>query len=210
MIPSSEGMRDYRYRNSKASAAHAYLLPALERIFAAERPARVFEVGCGNGWVAAWMHDRGIAVQAIDFSENGIARAREAHPDVGFAIGSAYDDLAAQYGRYPVVLSLEVVEHLYDPRQFMRRCFDLVEPGGRLLISTPYHGYLKNLALALSGKLDEHFTALWDGGHIKFWSMRTLRVLIEEAGFEELRFERVGRIPSLAKSMLAMARKPAI
>lgn len=76
------------------------------------------------------------------------------------------------------------------------------------IISTPYHGYWKNLALALSGKMDAHFTALWDHGHIKFWSIDTLRRLLQEAGFAEIRFLRVGRIPPLAKSMIAVARKP--
>lgn len=56
--------------------------------------------------------------------------------------------------------------------------------------------------------MDAHLTALWDHGHIKFWSMRTLAILLEEAGFCDIRFERVGRIPALAKSMIAVARKP--
>jgi 2-polyprenyl-6-hydroxyphenyl methylase/3-demethylubiquinone-9 3-methyltransferase len=78
---------------------------------------------------------------------------------------------------------------------------------GVAVISTPYHGYWKNLAQALTGKMDGHFTALWDHGHIKFWSMRTLGELLREAGFVDVRFERVGRVPALAKSMVAVARK---
>ena len=80
-------------------------------------------------------------------------------------------------------------------------------PGGVAIISTPYHGYLKNLALAVSGRLDRHFTALWDHGHIKFWSIETLSKLLREAGFNRLEFRRVGRIPPLAKSMIAIARR---
>jgi len=84
-----------------------------------------------------------------------------------------------------------------------------LKPGGVLVRSIPYHGYLKNLALALSGAMDSHFTALWDGGHIKFWSMDTLGHLLREAGFTKLEFDRVGRtIPALAKSMVVRARKP--
>lgn len=74
-------------------------------------------------------------------------------------------------------------------------------------MSTPYHSYLKNLALALSGKMDNHFTALWDHGHIKFWSKKTLTLLLREAGFSKVKFFRAGRIPPLAKSMLAVATK---
>jgi hypothetical protein len=47
----------------------------------------------------------------------------------------------------------------------------LLSPGGVAFISTPNHGYLKTLALAVTGKMDAHFTASWDGGHIKFFSI---------------------------------------
>jgi len=86
--------------------------------------------------------------------------------------------------------------------------YSLTAPGGVALVSTPYHGYWKNLALAVTGRLDAHFTALWDDGHIKFWSINTLRLLLQEAGFTNIRFERVGRLPPIAKSMLAVARRP--
>jgi len=109
------------------------------------------------------------------------------------------------------VLSLEVVEHLFDPRGFAKTAHDLLKPGGILVLSTPYHGYLKNLALALTGKMDAHFTALWDGGHIKFWSKKTLGMLLTEAGFTNLEFHLAGRIPPVAKakakSMIVVARK---
>lgn len=75
------------------------------------------------------------------------------------------------------------------------------------MLSTPYHGYLKNLALALAGKWDDHLGPLWDGGHIKFFSKRTLRALLEEAGFQQIDLLRVGRVPALAKSLVAVVRR---
>ena len=47
-----------------------------------------------------------------------------------------------------------------------------------------------------------------DHGHIKFWSISNLGGLLNEAGFSNIRFQRVGRIPALAKSMIAVAEKP--
>jgi hypothetical protein len=67
---------------------------------------------------------------------------------------------------------------------------------------------LKNLALALSGHMDLHFTALWDHGHIKFWSVDTLTRLFEEQGLIREDLKRVGRFPLLAKSMILTFRKP--
>ncbi len=200
---------EYRYHDAGATWANAYLWPVVEGV-ARERGgggARAFDLGCGNGATANMLAGLGFAVTGVDPSESGVALARRAYPGCRFEAGGAYDDLAALHGRFPLVVSLEVVEHCYDPRTFAATLFDLVEPGGVAIVSTPYHGYLKNLALALAGKLDAHFTALWDGGHIKFFSIKTLRQLLAEAGFADIRFIRAGRVPPLAKSMVAVARR---
>lgn len=64
------------------------------------------------------------------------------------------------------------------------------------------------MAIALLGRFDDHVNPLRVHGHIKFWSPRTLRLLLEDVGFEvqEIRF--AGRIRPLAKSMIAVARRP--
>lgn len=198
--------RHCEYHNFEQSCGHPYLLPAVERIIAARKPERIFDLGCGNGSVANVLSNFA-PVTGIDISSSGVQIAQRSFPQLKIELGSVYDDLAEKYGTFPVVVSLEVVEHLYDPRLYAKRLFDLVEASGIAIVSTPYHGYLKNLALSLTGRLDAHFTALWDGGHIKFWSFRTLRAVLEEAGFSEIDFLRVGRFPPLAKSMIAIARK---
>jgi len=80
-------------------------------------------------------------------------------------------------------------------------------PGGLLVISTPYHGFLKNLVLSIFNAWDAHLTALWCGGHIKFWSRKTLTTLLTENGFHVSQFHGVGRVPYLWKSMVVVARK---
>ncbi|MER8578395.1 class I SAM-dependent methyltransferase [Mesorhizobium sp. M1423] len=198
---------EYTYDSHETNDSHNILLPAVDRIVAEFTPNNIFDLGCGNGSVAKHLSNRCV-VTGIDPSISAVAIANQAYPDIKIESGSAYDDLRAQYGTFDMVLSLEVVEHLYDPRAFARNVYKLLNPGGTAVISTPYHGYMKNLALALTGQMDAHFWALWDGGHIKFWSIRTLGILLKEVGLEVLRFERVGRIPPLAKSMIVIARKP--
>lgn len=201
----------YEYEDSALNASHEYLLPAvtemLDSLNLPQARKRIFELGCGNGAIADALTNQGYQVAGIDASVQGIQQAQRTRPHLSLQLGSVYDCLSVQHGRYPVVLSLEVVEHLYAPRDFARTLFDLVEPSGTVIVSTPYHGYWKNLALALTGRLDRHFTALWDHGHIKFWSMATLRRLLQEAGFRSVTFRRVGRVPALAKSMIAIARR---
>jgi 2-polyprenyl-6-hydroxyphenyl methylase/3-demethylubiquinone-9 3-methyltransferase len=82
----------------------------------------------------------------------------------------------------------------------------VLAPGGVGILSTPYHSYLKNLAVVASGRFDHHFDPLWEGGHLKFFTTARLRQLFDEF---ELRydFHRIGRIPVLAKSLLAVVRR---
>jgi 2-polyprenyl-3-methyl-5-hydroxy-6-metoxy-1,4-benzoquinol methylase len=204
----------YIYRDAEFSHAHAYLLPRLTHIvgehFGANptTPRRMFDLGCGNGSVANHFASLGYDMAGVDPSTEGIAHAGQAFPHLNVRCGSAYDDLHTDFGAFPVVYSLEVVEHVYDPRLYARTLFSLVDHQGLAIVSTPYHGYIKNLAVIAAGGFDHHFNPLWDHGHIKFWSRRTLTTLLTEAGFNEVTYHRVGRIPLLAKSMIACARKP--
>jgi 2-polyprenyl-3-methyl-5-hydroxy-6-metoxy-1,4-benzoquinol methylase len=201
----------YVYEDGELNPSHHYLLPSLLDLLAslnlAEDQKRVFELGCGNGSVAEVLTEHGYQVTGVDPSVQGVKQAQRRHPHLSLQLGSAYDCLADTHGRFPIVISLEVVEHLYAPRVFAKTLYDLVEPSGAAIVSTPYHGYWKNLALALTGRLDQHFTAMWDHGHIKFWSIPTLTQLLREAGFQSITFRRVGRVPALAKSMIAIAQK---
>ena len=205
-------LTSYPYSDALHHAHHHYLDDEVSSILAqlswpvGER--RVFELGCGNGSFAKILSDHGYAVTAIDTSIDGINLARCSFPGIAFHNGSTYDDLSTKFGKFNAVVSLEVVEHIFEPRKYIATVYELLEHGGAAIISTPYHSYVKNLALAVSGKMDAHFTALWDYGHVKFWSMKTLRILLLEAGFQEVRFRRVGRIPPLAKSIIAVARRP--
>ena len=82
----------------------------------------------------------------------------------------------------------------------------VLSPGGFLIVSTPYHGYAKNLALAVAGRWDRHHDVDRVGGHIKFWSQATLTRLLRDNGFEVLAFRGVGRVPYLWKSMVVTTR----
>lgn len=205
---SKELVIGYGYADSDAAHTHRYLWDPVETLLGGAAGKRVFDPGCGNGAFARHLKNRGFEISGVDPSEEGIARARSADPLLSLEVGSAYEPLAERFGRFPVITSLEVVEHVYYPRKYARCVAALLEPGGRAIISTPYHSYLKNLVLAASGAMDKHFTALWDHGHIKFWSVKTLTELFAEQGMIREKVLRVGRIPILGKSMILVFRKP--
>lgn len=165
----------------------------------------ILDAGCGNGHLAGLLQRLGYDVTGVDGDAGGVEIAQELHPQAHFEVGLFGD---APPGQFDMVCSTEVVEHLYAPHELARYCFDALKPGGVLVISTPYHGYLKNLALSLADKWDGHFTAAWHGGHVKFWSRKTLTTLLESEGFDVVGFSGAGRFPFLWKSMVLIARRP--
>jgi 2-polyprenyl-6-hydroxyphenyl methylase/3-demethylubiquinone-9 3-methyltransferase len=198
------------YPSSAPSWPNRYVWPVLVRILQ-DHPAsqrRVFEVGSGNGATANMLTELGYDVVGIDPSIEGVEIARRSFPKATFHLGTSYDDLAGVYGTFPIVVSLEVIEHCYSVKAYLETMFRLLEPGGLGIISTPFHGYWKNLALSVFDKWDSHHSPLWEGGHMKFFSERTLTQALVQAGFSDITFRRAGRIPIVAKSMIAVFRRP--
>jgi len=189
------------YRGAFTPHTSAYLWPVVTRLVG-PTPVRVVDVGCGTGAFTAHLASLGHDVVGIDSSPSGIEIAREAHPHLRFVQTSA--EAAPELAPFDVATCLEVVEHCFLPRDFARGVRGLLKPGGRAIFTTPYHGYIKNLLIVAFGRFDAHVGALWDYGHIKFWSIRTLRTLLVESGFEPPQMIRVGRIPLLAKSLVAV------
>lgn len=182
----------------------AYLADRVETILCDLGAQTVLDAGCGNGALAGHLSRQGFTVTGVDGDPGGIAIARQNYSEVLFEL-SLFEDTSP--GTFDAVVSTEVIEHLYSPHELVRFAYAALENGGHLVISTPYHGYLKNLALAITGKWDAHHTALWHGGHIKFWSRKTLTKLLFDNGFEVIDFVGAGRLPYLWKSMILVARK---
>lgn len=195
------------YTSSEPGHADAYIGEAvMRRLKGVPAGGRVLDAGCGNGHFTNRLSVAGFDAMGIDLAGSGIDLANKSFTGLRFATASVYDDLLKLFGhKFDAVVSLEVIEHLYDPRAFLRRIRECLKPGGTLILSTPYHGYAKNLLIALTNKFDWHMTALWDGGHIKFWSRRTLSSLLNEAGFRVDSFDGAGGVPFVWKSMVISA-----
>lgn len=165
----------------------------------------VLDVGCGTGRFCEDLVKDGYDAYGIDASKIRIKHGLERYDNIMLKEYSIYDNYRFAFDDvdgFDAIVSMEVVEHLYSPEEFISRANAALRPGGVIVLSTPYHGYIKNLVLAGTGKMDSHFTALWEGGHIKFWSKKTLGELLEKGGFKNIGFIGCGRFPFLWKSMV--------
>lgn len=180
-----------------------YLAPIITQLASRYQPRTVLDAGCGNGALTAALTRRGYCVTGVDADAGGIEIAQALHPGIDFRVGTFTDEPPT----VDLVISTEVIEHLYAPEELVAYAARALPPGGRFIISTPYHGYWKNLALSIAGKWDHHHGVDWSGGHVKFFSARTLAALLAKHGFTVTDFVGVGRFPYLWKSMILVAHR---
>jgi 2-polyprenyl-3-methyl-5-hydroxy-6-metoxy-1,4-benzoquinol methylase len=201
---------EYHWDIDGPAEAHDYLFRPVRTLLQERGAKHVLDLGCGNGSFAARLAADGFEVTGVDFSQSGVERARANFPGLQFQQHDLLQPLGEAYAhRFDAVVSTEVIEHLLLPRFIMQNAKIGLRPGGLLIVTTPYHGYLKNLLLALTNGFDSHWHPLRDYGHIKFFSQATLTQLFHESGFVDIRHCTAGRFPPLGKSMVVAGNIPA-
>jgi SAM-dependent methyltransferase len=200
---------NFIYTDASPSISDAYLWPVIEDTIRSRQwtSRSAFDLGCGPGTIAHMVSKHGFEVFGVDSSVTAVKIANKTFPHLRIEIGDLYSDLAERYGTFPLVISLDVVEHCFEPRKFAKTVYNLLNSDGVGVVSTPYHGWLKNVAIGVSNKYDHHHDPLNDGGHIKFFSIPNFTALFEEAGFRKIAIRRVGRIQALARAMVAILEK---
>jgi SAM-dependent methyltransferase len=151
----------------------------------ASRPSSVLEIGAGHGKLGARFAEHGIRYLGLEPVPAEIDEAHRNFPSLQVIRASCYDDpKALGLGKFDLVYSNDVIEHLYEPRRLVAFSAAHLNAGGRIVCGTPHYGsYLRNLLLSLSNRWDHHHNPLWDGGHVKFFSQATLHQIWAEGGF---------------------------
>ncbi|MFZ1883010.1 MAG: bifunctional 2-polyprenyl-6-hydroxyphenol methylase/3-demethylubiquinol 3-O-methyltransferase UbiG [Rhodoplanes sp.] len=146
---------------------------------------RILDIGCGGGILSEPLARLGAAVLGADPSTTNIEVAKLHAAQSGLAIdyrATTAEALGDAGERFDVVLAMEVVEHVADVDLFVRKCADMVKPGG-LMVAATLNRTIKSFALAIVGA--EYIlrwlpigTHQWD----KFITPAELETTLEEAG----------------------------
>jgi 2-polyprenyl-3-methyl-5-hydroxy-6-metoxy-1,4-benzoquinol methylase len=202
-------VQGFMYQSTRETRTNLELLKPLRCMLeCVPSGGTVLDLGCGNGVISRHLVDWGYKVTGVEISESGLAQARLGCPQGRFLKASVTDPelpSVLEGQQFDAVIALEVIEHVFSAKNFIKNCKALVRESGVAILSTPYHGGLKVLLLCLSGRFERHFCAVYDGGHIRFFSRRSLTRMLETHGLKVLHFRGVGRVPWLWKSMLVKA-----
>ena len=138
-----------------------------------------------------------------------LARMQDSKRTPRSRVADATEPVRADFALlFDAVVAIDVIDHVAQPRRLLDAAIGLVKPGGLLVITAPYQGYAKNLALALTGRFDTRWEPLAEHGRMKFFSRETFGALLGEFELDDVCIRTVGRIPMFARSMIATARSP--
>lgn len=169
-------------------------------------PARALDVGCGEGHFAAELARADFAVVGVDVATEPLRRARARHPQLDLRLVPAEGSWPLTDASFDIVWSGETIEHVADTAGWLSQVRRLLRPGGILLLSTPAHGRMTMLGLALSARrFEAHFDPRTD--HLRFYTSRTLTRLLEDFSFEDIQVRQAGGPPGARRLLLARARR---
>lgn len=196
--------------------SHKYIMPNLFKalmMLKVDAGAEILDAGCGAGAICHILYrDMGFKnIYGFDLSLSGIKVAQKKFPELvkNFFVHDCYEKTLPDNvpSIYDVIISTEVIEHLSDPDLYLKNVSSWLKTGGSLVVSTPYHGYLKNLAIVVLNKFDSHFNPSSRSGHIRFFSKKSLCGMLKRNGFKVVRFYGLGRFHWFWRSQLIVAEK---
>jgi len=146
---------------------------------------KVLDIGCGDGFISELILKNNNDVYGIEIAEDAIKKAR----NKGITI---YDlDLNLDWcnnlqEKFDVVFAGEIIEHVFDTDKFLKNIHRVLKKDGYIVLSTPNVASLGRRILLLLGKnpLIETTARSYDAGHIRYFTYKTLKKLLEENNFK--------------------------
>ena len=170
----------------------------------------ILDVGCGRGVLAEEFVRRGNRVVGVDALPAGqVSTTLSRYIQTDFRVtGLAALKEAPGAAKFDKILLLDVIEHVLDSAGMVRDCLSLLRPGGQIIVSVPNVANISVRMMLLCGTFDYKSRGIMDQAHLRFFTRKSIRQLIERQGFSIIR-QRMTVIPLEVMIGLA-ARNPVI
>lgn len=186
----------------------------------------VLDVGCGNGNLLFQLREQFNTLIGLEYSPHRLEQAKLNLVDENFipVLGSAEDMGKIESDSIDCIVSADTIEHVPDVYMAVAEFYRVLRPGGRLIINTPNIAFLKKRALLLIGRFPSTSQPnegmgndiLFDGGHLHYFTFRSLSLLLKRSGFsvdQSIGFGKFGRVhniypPLLSGGIQLVASKP--
>jgi len=155
-----------------------------------DRPLRLLDVGCGGGLLTFDLKDQGWQCTGLDLTDDvlNVGRHRDAKKEVAWVKGRA-EDLPFAEQSFDVVVMMDVLEHIFDPKQALKEAVRVLKPEGTLVFHT-FNRTVMSWFFAAKG-LDWFIKD--SQNHIHDWHLfidpKVLTAWLKEEGWEVVRLE---------------------
>lgn len=165
-----------------APGTHEAALSVLQHIAPTGTP--VLDIGAGSGAFSLRLRDAGWQPTAVDLAAPSELRGIEI---IEADVSDVQTVIAPR--RFPTIVAIETIEHLVNPTLFLNECFQILQPGGMILVTTPnvLHPYSRLKYLAKGRLLLFDDAAYWSTGHITPLPEWLLREHLRAAGFIDIK-----------------------
>ncbi len=103
----------------------------------AGQPVKLLDIGCGGGLLTFDLAREGWTCTGLDVDDGvlNVGRKRDLKKEISWVVGSA-EKLPFADKEFDVVCIIDVLEHIFDPRQALKEAVRVLKPGGTLLFHT--------------------------------------------------------------------------
>lgn len=160
---------------------------------------QVLEIGCGPGSITKILKDQnGCKVTGLELDPEAIEKVTPYCTQVFQADlnSSDWPNLLANSGKFDAIVAADVLEHLYDPWNTLKRMVPLLKPDGYLVISLPHVGHSAVMSCLFNGNFQYSNWGLLDKTHIRFFCLKNIEDLFAQA---ELKIIEVAYVTKLAE-----------
>jgi 2-polyprenyl-3-methyl-5-hydroxy-6-metoxy-1,4-benzoquinol methylase len=167
----------------------------------------ILDVGCAYGLTGHYLKQQGRVKSAygVEFEPAAAAEARKKLDGVWQLNLNATPSFPADLRekRFDLVLCSHVLEHLIDPWQLLRNLHEIIAPGGSLIVALPNLRHFRTLfPILFGGDFTYTDAGTMDRGHLRFFTRKTARALVEQAGFRIETIVAQGRDPGTKARLL--------
>jgi len=150
---------------------------------------RILEIGAGTGETLLQAKALGLAEEVVGVELVAIEKSNQTHPAMDrFMIGDVEKmELPFDDNYFDVILCGDVLEHLVDPWNMVRRLTAWLKPGGLFIASLPNVREIKTLSkIVLKGNFKYNDAGILDRTHLRFFCKRDMLDLFEHSDLEVL------------------------
>ena len=178
----------------------------LLRLWGSRTGAKVLDVGCGFATTSERLKRVGNHVTGIESSPEAVKVAATRLDEVIATDLQRLDELTVVIGsrKFDTIIFADVLEHLPWPAGILQGYLRFLAPQGSVIISLPNVGLWSMRLSLLSGRFQYTDTGVTDRTHLRFFTTRSAREMIEEAG---LKISRRTYNPGIVRPFVPLAKK---